>query len=136
MGDFTARVNKVASVNNIAVLLLSQTSTKVKTEHGALLRPALSTKPWLESINTRLVLFRDFLTASGWPDEAQESANVRFVGIVKHAGVLYESLERVVPFVVDKVRRLCAETSNTIPPTDRHYPSLECIQLMLLRKQS
>jgi hypothetical protein len=104
MGDFTAMLSKLATINNTAVLLLGQTSTKVRTEHGALLKPALSTKSWLENVHTRLVIFRDFLSAS--TDHSPEHSgdeSARIVGLVKHAGVLYASLDKVIPFKIDKV---------------------------------
>lgn len=98
-------MSKLAALRNVSVLLVNQTSTKVKTEHGALLRPALSTKSWLDNVNTRLVVFRDFLpTASGQSTRQNGRRDVRIVGIVKHGGTFYESLEKVVPFAIDKVR--------------------------------
>ena len=97
MGDLAARLAQLAATANVAVLLLSQTGTKVRTEVGTLLRPALASKAWLEGVASRLVVFRDY-------GRGGEKRAVRYVGVIKHRGQLHQGLERVWPFVIDKVR--------------------------------
>ncbi|MCJ1331389.1 hypothetical protein MMC10_008079 [Thelotrema lepadinum] len=60
MGEFLTKLTKLAAIRNLAAVLVSQTSIKVKYDYGAILRPAISSKSWSENINNRIVVFRDF----------------------------------------------------------------------------
>ena len=105
MGDFISKINRLAATNNIAVLLTSQTTTRIEAETGAVLHPAISGKAWDTGISTRIVIFRD------WMFQASDAANsqgeyisgVRFAGVVKAKGISYEGVGKVATFVIDNV---------------------------------
>lgn len=106
MTDFISKVGKLAATKKIAVLLISQTTTKIRAESEAVLHPAISGTAWDNGINNRLVLFRDWL----WKSEEGSSQSMqvpkaRFVGVVKAVGVTYDGLSRVVPFAIKQVRK-------------------------------
>jgi len=102
MSDFLARLGKLAAIKNIAILLISQTTTKVKTEFGAALRPALSTRAWDAGIHNRIVLFRDWETIRDQQSRENRTQASRFAGVVKIANVAYEGLGKVVSFTIDE----------------------------------
>ena len=104
MSDLLARLAKLAAIRNISVVLLSQTTTKVKTEYGAVLRPAISTKAWEDGLSNRIVLFRDWPAREADSSSQQSSQAVRFAGVVRLGGISYEGVGRVVPFTIEKVR--------------------------------
>ncbi|MCJ1285281.1 hypothetical protein MMC26_004621 [Xylographa opegraphella] len=98
MSDFHARLGKLAAMKNIAVLLISQTTTKVKTEFGTVLRPALSTRAWDAGIHNRIVLFRDWEIAHDQQSRENRTKAIRYAGVTKIANVTYEGLGKVVSF--------------------------------------
>ena len=105
MGDFVARLGKLAAIQNIAILLTSQTTTKVRADTGAVLYPAITTKAWDVGVNNRIVLFRD------WPPSTEHDAiqdcqsdAVRFAAAIKVGGVSCDGIDRVVPFKIGKVK--------------------------------
>jgi hypothetical protein len=98
----------MAAINNIAVLLTSQTITRIRSGLGALLLPAISGSEWDNGISTQLVLFRD------WPprpntqsnDDIDQWKGIRYAGLIKAKGVLAAddgSFGTVVPFSIEKV---------------------------------
>lgn len=104
MGDLMAQMGKVAAMNHLAVLLTSQTSTRVSHESSALLVPALSSTAWDGGIASRLVLFRDW-PLFGQDEQEGPFSDLRFVGVLKTRGVVYDgsSVGRIVPFTIDDV---------------------------------
>ncbi|MCJ1434410.1 hypothetical protein MMC27_003778 [Xylographa pallens] len=102
MSDFLARLGKLAAMKNIAILLISQTTTKVKTEFGTVLRPALSTRAWDAGIHNRIVLFRDWELVQDQQSRDYRTKAIRFAGVVKIANVAYEGLGKVVSFTIEQ----------------------------------
>ena len=106
MGDFISKIGKLAATRNIAILLVSQTTTRIRAETGAVLHPALASTAWDAGIGSRIVLWRD------WVYGLVEGSNVRdFIpgvrcaGVIKAGGIAYEGLGKVTSFSIDKVRR-------------------------------
>ena len=104
MNDLSARLAKLAAVRNISIVLLSQTTTKVKTEYAAVLRPAISTKAWEDGLSNRILLFRDWAAREADSSSQQLPQAMRFAGVVRLGGVSYEGVGRVVPFTIGTVR--------------------------------
>ena len=104
MSDFLARLGKLAAMKNIAILLISQTTTKVKTEYGTVLRPALSTRAWDAGIHNRIVLFRDWENVQDQQGRENRTKAVRFAGVMKIANVAYEGLGKIVSFTIEQVK--------------------------------
>jgi hypothetical protein len=109
MGEIISKLGRMAAVNNITILLTSQTITRIRPGLGALLLPAISGSEWDNGISTQIVLFRD------WPPRRSTQSNedserwmgLRYAGAIKVNGVLARddvSFENVVPFSIEKVR--------------------------------
>lgn len=120
MGDLISKINRLAAMKNIAVLLTSQTTTRIRSETGAMLHPAISGTAWDTGISTRIAIFRD------WIFQASEQASsqgeyipgVRFVGVMKAKGISYEGLGKVVMFVIGMVSPLDRRTEALLKHTD------------------
>lgn len=67
----------IASSRNCAVVLLSQCATKMQSERGATLTPAINATVWEQGVSTRIVLFRDWI----WRD--RKYASVYLAGVQK-----------------------------------------------------
>ena len=106
MGEFATKVGKLAALKNLTVILSSHTNTKVKMERGAVLRPSIMTRAWLEAIHTSIVVFRDFLPPDNESPCQNIGSGIRFAGLVKIGSVTYDYLEKVVLFTVEKVKHL------------------------------
>ncbi|KAF6224742.1 hypothetical protein HO133_009936 [Letharia lupina] len=106
MGDLISKISRLAATKNIAILLTSQTTTRIRSETGAVLHPAISGTGWDTGISTRMVIFRD------WVFQASETASsqgeyipgVRLAGVMKAKGISYEGVGKVVMFVIEKTR--------------------------------
>lgn len=105
MGDFVSKLGKLATTNNIAVLLTSQTATRIRAETGATLNPTISGTTWDSGISARIVLFRDwfFQSAEAPANNWEYLPQVRVAGVLKASGVSYEGLGRMVSFTIEKV---------------------------------
>jgi hypothetical protein len=109
MGDLITRLQKMATLNNLVVLLTQQTRMRIRTGAGALLLPALSGVEWENGISTQLVLFRDFPPKGNTQPEpvlVEQWTRLRYVGLIKVNGLSAEEngrFETVVPFSIEKV---------------------------------
>ena len=126
LGSLISALNKLAAVQNIAILVTSQMMTRVSPGGAgtrAILVPALSGKEWEMGVASRVVLFRDWapeeLRRSSQGKDAEKIGaklgHVRFAGVVKTNGLLEgelssqgNTLRSVVPFTIDEVR-ICTE---------------------------
>ncbi|KAI1187143.1 P-loop containing nucleoside triphosphate hydrolase protein [Nemania serpens] len=70
-------LQKLSATQELLVVILSQCATRMQTERGATISPAISASCWEQGIATRLVLFQD------WAAISSELRNVRIVGIQK-----------------------------------------------------
>ncbi|KAL9134437.1 MAG: hypothetical protein Q9175_004379 [Cornicularia normoerica] len=104
MGDLISKINRLAAMKNIAVLLTSQTTTRIRSETGAMLHPAISGTAWDTGISTRIAIFRDWIFQASEPASSQGEyiPGVRFAGVMKAKGISYEGLGKVVMFVIGK----------------------------------
>lgn len=104
MGDFLARLRKLAAVRNVAVVLVSEATTRVRREEGtAVLRPGISTRAWEEGVGARVAVVRDWEGGRGGEGREGAGQAVRFVGVMKLGGVVYEGVGKVVAFTVENV---------------------------------
>ncbi|KAL4784079.1 P-loop containing nucleoside triphosphate hydrolase protein [Aspergillus varians] len=96
--DLANQLMKLATTHQIAVIAINQTRTRIKGQPRATLRPVLAGGPWESSINTRLVLYRDFSMAE---DNASES--IRFAEVMKRSGKLLALRleENIIPFIIE-----------------------------------
>ena len=123
MADLMVRLSKLAALHNIAVLLISQTATKIRVETGAVLYPAITLKAWDGGITSRIVLFRNWLHIIGDVDQAQHRQAVRFAAVIKVGGVSCDGLGVAVSFTIGKVLLVevtaTAELTSSARPTGR-----------------
>ena len=104
MGDFIAKLGRLAATRQIAILLTVQTATRVYAEQETCLYPAVAGTAWDNGINARIVLFRDWLYRSAAsPSQGGYVSGARYAAVVKAGGVSYEGLGRAVPFKITKV---------------------------------
>ena len=104
MGDFAAKLSKFAAIRKFAVLMTSQTTTKIQNRTEAILVPAITFKTWDACISSRIVLFRDwphrdFTISSQYPD----LGSVRYAGVLKAGGTSSDATGKLVCFRVDTV---------------------------------
>jgi hypothetical protein len=109
MGELMTKMARLATINNIAILLTSQTITRVRSGQGALLLPAISGSEWDNGVSTQLVLFRDWAPKRGTQlaeEEAEKWHRLRYAGVIKVKGVAMEEngrFDTVVPFSIEQV---------------------------------
>lgn len=120
MNDLISKLGKMAALHNLAILITSQTVTRMRSGGGAILLPAMVGVDWESGLSTILVLFRDWLSAEQKVNEEDRDKlkRVRFAGIVKSGGVTAADEGRfglvVVPFTIEPVSaspvEFCATT--------------------------
>ncbi|KAK4199418.1 P-loop containing nucleoside triphosphate hydrolase protein [Triangularia verruculosa] len=97
-------LQKLAATRDVAIVILTQCATKMQTERGATLVPAINASVWRQGIATRIALFRDRLQ-----DDFETSTAIRFAFIQKLHGVDRH---------VDDVEALCGfhiEAAGLVP---------------------
>ncbi|KAL9611557.1 MAG: hypothetical protein Q9167_003804 [Letrouitia subvulpina] len=114
MGDLISRLGKLAATKSLAILLTSQTTTRFKTDTGAILHPAITGTAWDSGIHCRIVLFQDWApSASNFRAEGDAIPSFRFAGLIKNGSLSYEGLGQIVPFVIEK--HCLREVTNIVP---------------------
>ena len=105
MGDFISKIGKLAATKNIAILLTNQTTTRIRSEIGAMLHPAISGTVWDSGISARVVLFRDwmFKTTDLSSSQGDITSGARFAGVIKAKGISYEGIGCFSAFRINKV---------------------------------
>ena len=102
MAGLLSKLTKLAAVQNLAVVLISQTGIKVQNNIGAMLRPAIWMKTWTEGVANRLIVFRDFYRGTN----GERWKGVRFVGVVKRNNVMRDRLDALAMFQINSVSML------------------------------
>lgn len=120
-GDFISKIGRLAATSNIAVLLTNQTNTRIRSETGAMLHPAVSGTAWDSGIGTRVVLFRDwmFQTNNASSSQGETVPGVRFAGVVKAKSVSYDGVGKLVAFRIEKVRKYSEPSRRRLAEYDR-----------------
>lgn len=108
INELISTLGRIAAMHDIALLLASQTITRIRRGDRALLVPAISGAEWENGISTRLVLFRDWVPVQGKSTDADADKlrKARFAGVVKANGVTLADeggVGNVVPFAVESV---------------------------------
>ncbi|OQV01459.1 AAA domain-containing protein [Cladophialophora immunda] len=94
-----AAMSKMAALKNVAILVLTNTTTSLKNHNKAILKAALASQAWESAVHTRIMLFRDF---------ANEGQGVDISG-TQSLGMRYAEVQRLawkdicmepVPFVI------------------------------------
>ena len=115
MGDIISQISRLATTWNIAILLTSQMATRITSEAGAVLQPAISGTAWDTGISSRVVVFRDwiFQATDAASSQGEYVPGVRLAGVSKAKGVSYEDMTKTVMFTIEKVSALdcCGKAS-------------------------
>ncbi|KAL8923109.1 MAG: hypothetical protein Q9208_004793 [Pyrenodesmia sp. 3 TL-2023] len=105
MGDLISAIAKLAATRNMAVIITSQTTTKLKLESAAALQPAMVGTAWDNGINCRIVLFRDWQAnddAEPSQPHGEITSDLRVAAVTKVGGGSVEALGQSVPFAVEQ----------------------------------
>lgn len=90
-------LQKLAATRDVAIIILTQSATRMQAERGATLTPALNARAWDQGIATRLVLFRDWMFRDG------AAVGFHFAGIQKLNGKTHQDgLGHVFPFRIQE----------------------------------
>ncbi|KAL8999945.1 MAG: hypothetical protein Q9169_001351 [Polycauliona sp. 2 TL-2023] len=106
MTDLVAAIAKLGATRNMAIMLISQTTTKMRLGNTAFLQPALSGTAWDSGINSRILLYRDWQLQTD--DESKEARTAaatdpRFAAVTKVGAVALEGFGEIVSFTIDGV---------------------------------
>ncbi|MCJ1234345.1 hypothetical protein MMC14_002306 [Varicellaria rhodocarpa] len=102
-GDLISRLGKLAAVQNLAIILISQTTTKVRADTGAVLYPSISIKAWDGGVHNRIVLFRDWLpNIETSVTQDLHHQGVRIAALIKAGSTSCDALGKIVSFTVEK----------------------------------
>jgi len=94
-------LQKLAATRDVAIVVLTQCATKMQTERGATLVPAITATVWEQGMSTRLVLFRN------WAQQGVEPLGLRFVGVQKLNGKAQSSwIDSVCAFRIEEVKTM------------------------------
>ncbi|KAL8861297.1 MAG: hypothetical protein Q9178_002169 [Gyalolechia marmorata] len=121
MTDLVSAVAKLAATRNMAVIITSQTTTKMRFGNTALLQPAMSGTAWDLGISSRILLYQDWKAETDNESTQKRTAAVpdlRFAAVSKIGGVSLEGFGHIVPFsiVSDGMREIeIASTAFSIP---------------------
>jgi hypothetical protein len=124
-----ASLSRIASTQNIAVVLTSNVTTRFRQESRAMLVGSLGGKEWEEPLSSRIALFRDFAPHDLNHEtilEAHEDVlfdRLRHAGVLKANGVVtieHDAFKNVIPFTI-------SDTGSILPitfPTPSSAPVL------------
>ncbi|GAB0133058.1 hypothetical protein EsDP_00001474 [Epichloe bromicola] len=106
-------LQKLAATKNCAVVVVSQCATKMQSEHGATLVPAVNASAWNQGISTRLVMFRDW----AWQDG--NLVSVFLAGLQKVDGKPDDdAMAHVAAFRIDSTGVTSVEYNTTSVPAE------------------
>ena len=97
MDTLVCTLEKFAAARDLAVLLISQTTTRVREEERAMLHPSISASVWDRAICSRIVFFRDWIYDSS---QKRFEAGSRAAGVIKSNGRSFEGTGRVCVFKI------------------------------------
>ena len=102
--------------------------TKINSDTGAVMHPAMSGTPWDVGISTRIVVFRDWIYqgSDGTSSQGGYLPGARLAGVMKAKGVSRQGVGEVAVFMIEKVRArdrfwkaLLTDTERTRRDSDR-----------------
>lgn len=106
-------LGRLAVTKNIAIVLVSQTITRIREDARATLHPAIASAAWETGISNRIVLFRDWLyTVAESSSQRALKPGVRFAGVTKAQNVSYEGIGRLSTFTITKVSHIVIHTAS------------------------
>lgn len=126
MADLMKSLGSLATKRGLAILVLSQMTTKVVPGSGALLRPAMASPLWVLGLTTRLLVHRNDISPSALSDPSSTPiSQIRFVTVLKMNGTAHgtETTTKDAPVVVLQIQDqgiddvgLTRKSKNMTPP--------------------
>ncbi|KZF25350.1 hypothetical protein L228DRAFT_244167 [Xylona heveae TC161] len=120
MGDLISRLSKLAALRNVAVLLVNQTTTRLRFEGSARLVSMLGGNNWDVGIWSRIVLIRDWGTIQSEDGDGHRMQGIRYAGVQKIARTVPRDevfALKAVPFVIKQDGIHEIETNLALPDT-------------------
>lgn len=112
-------LSKIAASHNLAVLLNTYVSTRIRSNAGAVLVASHGSKDWDNQLSSRVVLFRDFppsingqVAGNSAKDRGELLSRLRYAGIIKAHGasaIDNDMFNDVVSFSLLKVSKVHAD---------------------------
>ena len=120
MSDFVSKISRLAATWNIAIVLTSQMTTRVTSDTGAVMYPAVSGTAWDAGISTRIMVFRDwiFQATDAVSSQGEYVPGIRLAGVVKAKGVSCEGLGKLAMFTIEKASALDQRRRTLLRGTD------------------
>ena len=106
--DLSQRLQKLAAVHDMAVLILNQTATRLRHDTGVMLQSALSSQAFENRVKNRVVVYHDWFdgvgTVANWTSHGEEHTSTLGGAIVMKAnGLRYRYAGRPIVFVISTV---------------------------------
>ena len=106
--EISQRLQKLAVVHDMAVLIINQTATRLRHETGVLLQSALSSQVFENCVKNRVVTYRDWFDGvqrdlNGVGNGQEETSAYNGAMVMKVNGLRYRTLGRRVVFEIHKV---------------------------------
>lgn len=104
IAEVGSKLASMAAMRNIALLVTTNTVTKVRVGEEALLKPAISGADWDAAIGIRVALFRDWVTDGERNGDRKSQGSARFAEVIKPGIAADDSLARnSVAFHIEQV---------------------------------
>ncbi|KAL8965629.1 MAG: hypothetical protein Q9197_006420 [Variospora fuerteventurae] len=124
----------------MAVLLINQTTTKLKVESAAWLQPAMTGAAWDAGIHCRILLFRDWQMRT--EDESSQarleigSSDRGYAAVIKVGGDSVQGFGEIVPFAIDQYGLCETHVMPPAPPAIVMHEPTAPLPLALKRKRN
>lgn len=122
MDKMVSDLRRLAVTKNMAIVLISQMTTRIRDEARAMLYPAIAGNAWEGGVATRIVLYRDWWSQNLKPSSQKvDHPGMRIAGVIKAKGVSYEAIGRLTAFQItnnglEEVPIDAAEMRNSTSP--------------------
>lgn len=100
--EISQRLQKLAAVNDIAILIINQAATRLRLGIGVLLQSALSSQAFENCVKNRVVTYRDWFDEVG-VDYKEDMSTYNGAMVMKANGLRCRTLGRMVVFEILKV---------------------------------
>ncbi|KAB8772371.1 hypothetical protein FH972_026661 [Carpinus fangiana] len=98
-GELARNLTRLAAVRNVAVMLTTHATTRLRGEAAAVLRPAITNIEWDNAMAHKIVLYRDWAEDSPEAQDRSPKSSARFASISKSVAFrTHSQAQRLVAF--------------------------------------
>jgi hypothetical protein len=108
IADLVSALSRLAATQNVPIILLSQVTSRIRPETGAVLHAAVESSAWDAAIANKIILYYD------WPPAETEGAKVRYLGVVKARGLHMGSNGGLGKIIAFQIREVCTIYTKTL----------------------